>query len=195
MTEILLFHHAHGLTQGVLAFADVLRSVGYIVHTPDLYDGQTFEELADGVAYAESTGFEAIIERGLAAAERLPSNVVYVGFSLGVLPAQKLAQTRPGAIGAVLISSCAPPEMLGPSWPNALPVQIHGMDADPYFAGEGDIDVARQLVANVERGELFVYPGHEHLFADNSLPSYHPASAELLVQRVLGFLNAVARRG
>ena len=193
MTEILLFHHAHGRTDGVLAFAELLRTAGHTVHVPDLFDGRVFDDLADGVAYAEEIGFPTVIERGIAAADGLPSDVVYAGFSLGVLPAQQLAQTRGGALGAILMSSCAPPEMLGPPWPSALPVQIHGMEADPYFAGEGDIDAARALVDSVEHGSLFLYPGDEHLFADSSLPSYDPAAASLLLERVLTFLGSMKR--
>lgn len=189
MTDVLLFHHAHGLTAGVGAFAERLRSAGHTVHTPDLYEGHVYDRLEDGVAYAEEVGFDTIVARGVSAAEGLGDRLVYAGFSLGVLPAQTLAQSRPGAIGAVLISSCAPPEMLGPPWPVTLPLQVHGMDGDPYFAGEGDIDTARQLTASVQHGELFVYPGTDHLFADSSLPSYRADAAELLLGRVLTFLG------
>src|ERR671930_1322659 len=106
MAEVLLFHHAQGLTDGVRAFADTLRAAGHVVHAPDLYDGNTFAELDDGIAYAEEVGFDTIIERGRAAAEGLPDDVVYAGISLGVLPAQMLAQTRRGARGAVFLHSC-----------------------------------------------------------------------------------------
>lgn len=47
-----------------------------------------------------------------------------------------------------------------------LPVQIHGMDADPYFVDEGDIEAARELVATADHAELFLYPGNQHFFAD-----------------------------
>ncbi len=191
MAEVLLFHHAHGLTAGVGAFAERLRSAGHTVHTPDLYEGNVYDRLEDGVAYAEEVGFDTIVARGISAAEGLGNQLVYAGFSLGVLPAQTLAQSRSGARGVLLMSSCAPPEMLGPPWPAALPLQVHGMDADPYFAGEGDIDTARHLVSTIEHGELFLYPGSEHLFADNTLPSYDRPTAELLIERVLEFLAAL----
>ena len=71
MTEVLLFHHAHGQTQGFLAFADVLRADGHVVHAPDLYDGNTFADLGDGVAYAKKVGFGTIGERGRLAADGL----------------------------------------------------------------------------------------------------------------------------
>ncbi|WP_308466640.1 dienelactone hydrolase family protein [Rathayibacter soli] len=191
MAEVLLFHHAQGLTPGVLAFADLLRQAGNVVHTPDMYDGRTFDDLDAGVAYGDSIGFEEIVERGRAVAAGLPDALVYAGFSLGVVPAQSLAQTRPGAVGALLIHSCVPVSVFGEAWPAGVPVQIHGMDADPYFVGEGDIDAARDLVESSPDAELFVYPGDKHLFADSSLPSYDAAAAALLTERALEFLRSV----
>jgi dienelactone hydrolase len=190
MAEVLLFHHAQGQTPGFLAFADDLRQAGHTVHTPDLYDGRTFDTLDAGVAHAGEIGFGEIVARGVRAAEPLPHDLVYAGFSLGVVPAQKLAQQRPGARGALLFDSCIPVSEFGTAWPAGVPVQVHGMDADPYFAGEGDIDAARALVASTDEAELFVYPGDKHLFADSSLSSYDPAAAALLRERVLAFLAA-----
>jgi dienelactone hydrolase len=126
-------------------------------------------------------------------ADVLPSELVYAGFSLGEMAAQKLAQTRPGARGALLFYSCIPISgewAFGP-WPDGVPVQIHGMDNDPIFVGEGDIDAAREIVEKVDDAELFLYPGDQHYFADSSLPSYDPAASALLAQRVLEFLARV----
>jgi dienelactone hydrolase len=188
MAEVLLFHHAQGQTAGFLDFVETLRSAGHVVHAPDLYNGRTFAELDDGVAYAEELGFDNIIEHGVRAAEWLPSELVYAGFSLGVLPAQKLTQTRTGARGALFFHSCVPVSEFGTAWPAGVPVQIHAMESDPFFIDEGDIDAARQLVATAEHAELFLYPGDQHLFADSSLPSYDAAAAALLTRRVLEFL-------
>ena len=191
MAEVLLFHHAQGLTEGVIAFADRLREAGHTVHTPDLYDGRTFQTLDEGIGYAQEIGFGNVLERGVRAADDLPADLSYAGFSLGVMPAQKLAQTRPGARGALLFESCVPTSEFGSGWPAGVPVQIHGMDADPFFAGEGDIDAARALVDEAEDAELFVYPGDRHLFADGSLSSYDAEATALLTQRVLDFLKRV----
>jgi hypothetical protein len=60
------------------------------------------------MAFAEEVGFTEIIERGTRAADDLRNELVYAGFSLGVLPAQKLAQTRVGSRGALLFYSCVP---------------------------------------------------------------------------------------
>ena len=174
MAEVLLFHHAQGLTPGIHAFADDLRAAGHTVHTPDLFDGQTFESIPDGMAFIEASGFDDLRARGVHVADDLPAELVYAGLSFGVTIAQQLAQTRAGARGALLLYSCIPITgdwAFGP-WPDGVPVQIHGMDAHPFFVGEGDIDAAREIVATVEDAELFLYPGDQHYFSDSSLPSY-----------------------
>ncbi|MEV1178991.1 dienelactone hydrolase family protein [Nonomuraea sp. NPDC049784] len=191
MTEVLLFHHAQGQTAGFLGLAEELRQAGHTVHTPDLFDGHTFASLNDGLTYARKAGFDNLLERGVRAADTLPSELVYAGFSLGVMPAQKLAQTRAGARGALLFESCLPASEFGISWPEDLPVQVHGMDADPIFAGEGDIDAAHALLASAKHAELFLYPGNRHLFADSSLPSYDADAAALLTRRTLDFLATI----
>jgi dienelactone hydrolase len=196
MAEVVLFHHVQGLTDGVRAFADQLRAGGHTVHTPDLFDGALPPTIDDGIALSQSIGDEVINERVEKAVADLPAGLVYAGFSMGVMSAQRLAQTRPGARGALLYESCIPITgdwAFGP-WPAGVPVQIHGMDADPFFALEGDIDAARELVATVgpELGELFLYPGDKHLFSDSSLPSYDADAAALVVQRSLEFLDRVS---
>ncbi|MCA1671181.1 MAG: dienelactone hydrolase family protein [Actinobacteria bacterium] len=188
MAEILLFHHAQGLTPGVLAFADELRAAGHVVHAPDLYDGQTFSTLDDGIGYAKRVGFETIGERGRLAANDLPTELVYAGFSLGVMPAQELAQTRPGAKGALLFSAALPASEFGGSWPG-VPLQIHMMEADEWAME--DLPAARELVKTIEGAELFLYPGDRHLFADSSLSDYDEGAAKLLKQRVLRFLDDI----
>jgi dienelactone hydrolase len=189
MAEVLLFHHALGLTAGLGAFAEELRADGHIVHTPDLYDGRTFATVDEGMAHLEEVGFGSVVDRGVHAADALPAELVFIGFSLGVMPAQQLAQTRPGARGAVFVDACAPVSAFGERWPDGVPVQVHGMEDDPIFAGEGDLDAARELVASTDQAELFVYAGDRHLFADASLASYDEAAASLLRERVRRFLS------
>jgi dienelactone hydrolase len=192
MTEVLLFHHAQGQTAGFLAFADELRAAGHVVHAPDLYDGRTFAELTDGVNYAEQVGFDAIVQRGGTAAVGLRPDIVYAGSSLGALPAQMLTQTRPGARGALLLHGCTPTSEFETPWPDDVPLQIHSMDADEWF----ELDVARDLVNDIEHAELFLYPGDSHLFADSSLSDFDEEAAALLNERIRAFLDAVgARKG
>jgi dienelactone hydrolase len=189
MTEILLFHHVQGLTAGVHRLADELRAAGHVVHTPDFFEGATFSSIDDGFAAMRARGEGAVGRWADAVVADLPADVVYAGISLGVMSAQRLAQTRPGALGAVLLEACVPASEFGAGWPAGVPVQVHGMERDPFFGLEGDIDAARELVASVDDGELFVYPGDVHLFTDSSLPSYDEAATALVVERVLGLLG------
>lgn len=191
MAEVLLFHHSMGQTKGFKSFADELRAAGHIVHTPDLFDGRTFGSIEEGMAYAEEHGFpDEIIAGGERVADGLPAGLVYAGFSMGVVPAQKLAQTRPGARGALFFYSCVPLKYFGGSWPAGVPAQIHGMDADPIFVGEGDVEAAREIVNQADDAELFLYPGDQHYFAEPDLPSYDADAAALMTKRALQFLAA-----
>ena len=195
MAEVVLFHHVQGLTDGMREFADGLRAGGHTVHTPDLVDGAQPATIDEGIALASGIGDEELAARANRAVTDLPAGLVYAGFSAGAAMAQRLAQTRPGARGALLYESCIPITgewAFGP-WPDGLHVQIHGMDKDPFFALEGDIDAARELVETVgpELAELFVYPGDKHLFADSSLRSYDADSATLVIQRSRAFLDRV----
>jgi dienelactone hydrolase len=188
MAEVLLFHHAQGQTAGFHAFADRIRARGHTVHTPDLYEGRTFASLEEGVGYARRTGFDRILERGRLAAADLPSELVYAGVSLGVMPAQSLAQTRPGARGALFFSAAFPASEFGGPWPRGVPLQIHMMAADKWVL-EGDLDAARELCKSVDGAELFLYSGDRHLFVDSSLPDYDKGAADVLTNRVFEFLK------
>lgn len=189
MAEVLLFHHIQGLTDGVRAFADELRAAGHVVHTPDLFGGQTFSSIEDGFGFAKSVGFGVLRERGMAAASGLGTDLVYAGFSFGVTIAQALAQTQPGARGALLFYSCMPVTEFGEAWPEGVPVQIHGKEGDEFF--DEDLPAARALAESTAYAELLVYPGDQHLFADSSLEAYDPEAAALLMERVRAFLARV----
>ena len=193
MVDVVLFHHVQGLTQGLRAFAAELGADDHTVHTPDLFAGERPASIDDGLALVRAIGGEELERRAGAAVADLPRELVYAGFSWGAATAQELAQTRAGALGALLFDACVPVTgewAFGP-WPDGVAVQVHGMDRDPFFAGEGDIDAARALVKESPDAELFVYPGEEHLFADSSLPSYDPVAARLLTERTLAFLAAI----
>lgn len=183
MAEVVVFHHSLGLTDSVRRFADALRGAGHSVHTPDIYDGRTFDTVEEGMAHAEELGFPmGIVERGRAAAAELPADACYVGFSLGVMIAQSLAQTKPGARGAVLVYAALPLGEWGDNWPadwpDGVPLQIHMTE------GDEDEGIAKALVEAVPGAQLFSYPGSEHMFAEQD-----EQAASLLTERVLAFLG------
>lgn len=189
MAEVLLFHHVLGRTKGIEAIADQLRDAGHTVHTPDLFDGRTFSSLEEGLIFVKEIGFKEVMERGVRAARKHSCDVVYAGFSLGVMAAQQLAQTREGARGALFFHACVPTSAFQSQWPQDLPVQIHAMKEDPYFVEDGDINAARNLVASANHAELFLYEGKEHLFTDSSLESYDADATKLVINRILDFLS------
>src|SRR5215212_9230168 len=83
MADVLLFHHAQGLTPGIVAFADELRAAGHTVHTPDLFGGRTFGSIDEGMAFVQDTGFDELRARGVRMADDHPRELVYGGFSFG----------------------------------------------------------------------------------------------------------------
>lgn len=191
MAEVVLFHHVQGLTEGVRRIADEIRAAGHTVHTPDFFDGATYASIDEGFAAVAAKGSGARDAWADEVVAPLPQELVYAGISLGVMPAQRLAQTRAGARGALLLEACVPPAEFGGGWPDGVPVQVHGMEQDPFFGLEGDVEAARDLVASVGDGELFVYPGDVHLFTDSSLSSHDEAATRLVVGRLLTFLARV----
>jgi dienelactone hydrolase len=190
MTEIVLFHHIQGLTTGVTAFADALRGAGHTVHTPDLFEGRTFGSIDEGAEYCTEVGFGEVRERGVRSVADLPNALVYAGFSLGVMPAQQLLQTRPGALGGLFLHSFVDPKEFG-EWPSGVPVQIHSMDADPFFVDEGDLEAARPFLDSHPEAELFPYPGNGHLFADSTLADHDEGATRLVLDRSIEWLRTL----
>lgn len=193
MAELVLFHHVQGLTDGVRALADDLRGGGHVVHTPDLIEERVFGSIEDGFAYLEALGDGVIEERVAQAVEGLPERLVFAGVSFGAMSAMRLAVTRPGAVGLVLLESALPVVgewAFGP-FPDGVRVQVHGAECDEFF--QEDLLFAEEMltVLGPERAELYLYPGDRHLFTDRSLPSSDPAATGLVVERVLAFLDRV----
>ncbi|PQZ98920.1 dienelactone hydrolase [Arthrobacter sp. MYb224] len=192
MAEIVLFHHVQGLTPGVRAMAEELETAGHKVHTLDLYGGAQPESVEAGLQLANSISEAEINQQVSALLDSLPPKLVYVGTSWGASLAQRYAQQRPGALAAVLLESFVDLDAdwgFGP-WPESVKAQIHGKDADPFFALEGDLGAAQDFVAGPGNGiaELYTYAGNQHLFTDSSLSSCDPKARSLVMERVLGFL-------
>ncbi len=185
MTDIVIFHSALGLRPGVQGFADHLRAAGHTVHVPDLYDGHVFDDLDAGIAYRDTLGIPEIGQRAQNAVADLPTDLVYSGFSLGAAPAQLLAQTRPGARGAVLMHGALPSAAFAVPWPVVVPLEIHTMRDDAWV----DLPIAAALADESTDGQLHLYPGSGHLFDDPDLLDYDPAASVLMRKRILSFLT------
>jgi dienelactone hydrolase len=189
MSDVIVFHHALGVTPGVDAFADRLRAAGHRVLVPDLFGGRRFDSIDAGVAHAGDVGFDVITERGVASARdrEVTGGYFVVGFSLGVLPAQKLAQTDPEVRGAVLCHAAVPVTVFAERWPAGVAAQLHLVEDDPWAAE--DLEAAREVAA-ASGGDLHLYPGHGHLVADASHPDFDPDVADRIVARTLDLLAA-----
>lgn len=183
MIEIVVFHSAYGLRPAVLDFAEMLRAAGHTVHVPDLYDGAVFDTLQEAVVKRDEIGIGGLIERASAAVGGLPAELAYAGFSMGCGPAQLLSQTRPGALGTLLMHGALPSEAFAVEWPGEVALEVHGMEDDPLF----DVDVARRLVSQAPDGTLRLYPGKAHLFSDPDLRDHDEDAAALLRERALAF--------
>lgn len=185
MAELVLFHHALGLTEGMRAFADRLRSAGHHVALPDLFHGATFGTVEEGVAHAGEIGFDEIVSRGEAAVAELPAQLVYGGFSLGAMPAQKLAQNRPGARALLLYEGGVPLSTYGDAWPDGVALQIHAKEGDDW----SEVDVLQELARAVPAAELHLYPGADHLFTDASFNAYDEQATDMVAERTLDMLR------
>lgn len=189
MAEVVLFHSALGLRASVRGDADRLRADGHRVHTPDLFDGEVFDDLGRGAAKMAGLGVAELRRRTWASVDGLPDGLVYAGLSMGAASAQYLAANRPGARGCILMHGARPVGEVSPTgWPGTVPVQVHYHEDDPWV----DADHVAAFGAGVRQAgasfEQYAYPGSTHLFADPDLPEYRQESAELMWQHVLDFL-------
>lgn len=190
MAEIVVFHSALGLRPAIGRFADDLRGLGHVVHTPDLFDGEVFDDLDTGVAHRDAIGIPALLGRAHEAVTDLPDELVFAGFSMGTAPAQLLAATRPGAKGALLIQGALGLGELGlATWPDGVPLQIHVAADDPWF----DRDDAKAAVSAIpdQMVDYHEYPIDAHLFADPDWHEHDPAATSDMLDAITSWLEAV----
>jgi dienelactone hydrolase len=200
MAEVVMFHSVLGLRPAVQDAAERLRVAGHTVHTPDLFDGEVFDNIDDGMRKEETIGSREIARRAEEAVAELPAELVFAGFSMGLVYAEWLAASRPGALGAVLMHGAVPVEGLTEyfgveRWPAGVPVQVHYAADDPWVEAEQEViplgDAVRGAGAEFEQ---YVYPGSGHLFADPNFFEYDLASSEAMWERVISFLGRVDTR-
>lgn len=187
MTQVVLLHSALGLTTHVHAWADALRDDGHTVVTPDLFGGDTFDDLDAGVDRVDSAGGPpAFLADALAQTAHLTGPRVYAGFSLGAAVAEVLALTRGDASGLVVMHGAMSPAWFEvTAWPAGLRAQLHYAQDDPWV--EPQENAAFMLLAG-NACEEFVYPGDGHLFAFEGWREYDADAAERMFDRVTDFL-------
>lgn len=188
VTRITLFHHVLGLTDGIRGTAAALRAAGHEVRVPDLYDGRTFASISEGFAHATEIGFDELHRRAAAAVADEPADIVLGGFSLGVMLAQQLLQTRPGARGGLFFHSFVDPSSLEGAWPEGTPVRILATDRDPFFVDDGDLAAAQEWQRAHPELEIVQYPGGGHLFLEPGTPEHDPEAAQRAIADARDFL-------
>jgi dienelactone hydrolase len=188
--DIVLFHSACGLRPAVKDVAARLREAGHRVHTPDLYEGQVFDDLEAAAKHRDAVGVPNLIARAQAAVAKLPAELVYAGMSMGAGPAELMAGTRPGAQGAILMHGAFAPADYGiEAWPRTAPVQIHYARNDDLVTVP-DIEALQAAARKAgARAEVHVYDKGGHLFEDPGLPGHDAGSTRLMLDRVLKFLQ------
>jgi dienelactone hydrolase len=190
VARVVLFHHAQGLRDDVVAWADSFREAGHAVTTPDLYEGRTFDRLDDGIAHRDELGIPELMQRAAGVLEEMPADLVYAGFSMGASTAHYFAVTRPGARAVLLMHGTAPAQSLGDApWPSKVPVQLHKSADDPQMDPAGPEALERSVTSAGAPLEVFTYPGEGHLFADPAGPDIDADSAGLMLQRELELLS------
>lgn len=192
MAEIVLFHSGLGLRPGVLADAERLREHGHVVHTPDLFGGAVFDDMAEATAFRDSLGIAELMRRASEAVAALPPALVFAGYSMGAAAAEAQTVARPGARAAILLHGALPMAAIGGSWPSGVPVAVHyGEDDALVEAADVDAFVA-DVRASGSAVERFTYPTAGHLFADADTEDFDQVSANLMWQRVVRFLERLS---
>ena len=189
MAEVLLFHHALGQTVGFFSFADELRKAGISCTRPTSSTAAPSRPSTRAWRTPSRSASRRVIARGeRAAASSLTSSSTPASRSAWC---RRRSWPRPAPGREVRFPLLLRANLVfgGVAGAPARPGSRHGRD--PIFVGEGDLEAARELVASAEHGEVFLYPGDQHYFADSSLPSYDADAAALLTRRVLDFLQAV----
>src|SRR5438874_1068073 len=103
MSHVVVFHSALGLRQGVKDFAEQIRKAGHIVITPDLYDGEIFDDYAAGGSKWTELGIPTIMQMAQASCANLVDDIVFAGFSNGAALAEFMAATHSSAKGCLLM--------------------------------------------------------------------------------------------
>jgi dienelactone hydrolase len=160
------------------------------VHTPDLYDGEVFDDGGAAVEKIQQLGFDEILTRARRAVADLPINLVYSGFSNGGACAELLAAVRPGARGTILMHAPLPIRALGwDRWPATCPVQVHFAENDSLRQPQVIDAFAARVRQAGARFEQYDYAGFGHLFTDPGRPGYNAAESDRMFECVCDFVE------
>jgi len=190
--EIVLFHSTFGLRPAVEDFAAALRADGHTVHTPDLFDGEVFSRMEDGIKKRDTLGMQGLMKKAAQAAATTPTATVFAGFSLGAAAAFATGVRRPTTNALILMHGALDPSEIGlTTWPGRIRVQVHYAQGDPWVEEESVLALQKAVRASGAAFESHQYDCTGHLFGDKDLPDFDAASAASMTERVLRFLWAL----
>lgn len=186
VASVILFHSVYGLRPVELGVAELMRSAGHAVVTPDLYAGQTADSLDEGFELVDRVGWSVICRRAASAVAALPDETVLAGFSMGASVAESLWPNRPRTSGVLLLHALAD---IPDTAPAGLPVQVHLADPDAFAPAQRR--AAWQAAAKKAglAAQIFTYPAVGHFFTDASLPDYDAEATRRASERILVFLG------
>ncbi|MFE9257905.1 dienelactone hydrolase family protein [Streptomyces sp. NPDC006879] len=186
--NIVLFHSTYGLRPAVRDFADRLAAAGHEVHTPDLFEGRTFDSLEEGMAHRDELGRDELLKRAvLAAAPYSDAGLVYAGFSFGGSLAQHLALADEKARGLLLIHGTA--DIAEDAAVDELPVALHIADPDPFETQDWINAWYLRMRRTGAEVEISFYRGAGHLYTDPGLPDYDEQAAEATFEGARAFVE------
>lgn len=191
MAHVVLFHHVRGLTPGVVSLAEALQEAGHTVTTPDLFNGETFTDLSAGLAWVQRLGDEELLDRVDRACQDLPADCVYAGLSYGVFAAQHLVQTRSGAKGGLFLHSFFPPGDIAGTWPTSCPVHVYATDQDPFFVGDGDLQIAQAWQETNPNLTINLYRGKGHLVMEPESDDYDAKLSAAITRDIIAALATI----
>jgi dienelactone hydrolase len=175
-----------------LNFSDKLKEDGHQVHVVDLYDGISFNDMQEALAYFMSIGIPEMMDRSVTYTKDLPKDSIYIGFSNGGASALLLAGSIPGAMGCILIHAALPISELGiEQWPTSVPVEVHYAKIDPWKDDAGIEKLSNDVLSSSASYKYYEYPIEGHLFTDEMMPEYSEEYSNLLFERVLSFIDRI----
>lgn len=190
MAQLLLLHHALGVTSALRRLADRFEDAGHDVVVPDLFESRVFASVEEGMEHVESVGIETLAGLGEDAASDMQPGFVVCGISLGAIAAMRAGVSNDAVAAVVVASACIPEEYIGGPWPRTLPLRVVASREDAMFRDEGDLEAATEYTHSAQQAKLKLMPGREHLFVEADDPE-STAATEWLVETVMRFLDRV----
>jgi carboxymethylenebutenolidase len=187
-----------GLVDHIKDLCDRFAAEGFVALAPDLYRGEKTTEPDEAGKLMMTMNIERAAKDMSGAvdevAKRGGGNAVgVVGFCMGGGLALMIGANRPDLVKAVVpFYGLIPWEGAQPDYTKmAAAVQGHYAEKDDYFNPEAVAGLDKQLEAAGVEHELFIYPGADHAFFNDTRPEVYDADAAATAwDRTLAFFRS-----